>query len=88
MSERWAIVDGEDGAPGYLQDLVALEEGEGRGSWGRVVVQPYASGHDEEACGTLLLEGEAAIIVTCRADDRAKLMAWLVAMLNAGEGSW
>lgn len=86
MTERFEVVGAEDGAEryGYIQDMVALDEGEGTNTWGWAGVEipgPRWVG-PEVLSGTLLKEGEQAIVVTCRADDRAALLPYLAAALN------
>jgi hypothetical protein len=93
--ERWSVVGDEDdpATEGHIQYMPLLQDGEYRDTWafaGTVLPDSDESEgyvmRGEAVNGTPLLEGEQAIVVTCRAEDRATLLAWLCGRLNAWEG--
>jgi hypothetical protein len=82
--ERWSVVGDEDdpATEGHIQYMPLNENTDDREQWGWAGVEDGRG----DTCGTPLLEGEQAIVVTCRAEDRAALLAWLCGRLNAWEG--
>lgn len=93
-SERWGVVGAEDdpATEGHIQYLPLVTDGEDRDSWAFAGVSlPPRVSYGQALAGrevylTALLAGEQAIVVTCRAEDRAALLEWLCARLNAWEG--
>lgn len=93
-SERWGVAGAEDdpATQGHIQYMPLVTDGAERDSWAFAGVSlPPRWSYGQALVGravylTALLEGEQAIVVTCRAVDRAALLEWLCARLNTWEG--
>lgn len=83
---RFAAVGGEgdEARGGHIQDMSLFAGGAHPETWGWAGVEiPRRWSPAEVVYGTELVRGEAAIVVTCREEDRAALLPYLAATLNA-----
>ena len=92
--ERWGLAGAEDDPAneGHIQYLPLVRDGEDRDTWAFAGVSlPPRLSYGQALAGrevytTALLAGEQAVVITCRAEDRAALLVWLCDKLNESEG--